>query len=1048
MSTTSLLVRRSSLGLALAAGAALLADPVTAYQARMAADAWLQSAPAPLGLKVGAHVAEVISHGDALGRVLFHEARLAGGGFLVLAADDRLEPIVALSEAPALETGEESHLYLMLRRDLGARLNRLDRLGKGPGAWPEAVARSASRWQALVAGPSIETSLVSVTDVRVQPLLQSTWSQGNAGGQYTYNMFTPNNYVCGCVATSMSQLMRFHTWPTAGIGVKTFTVKVDGVSRSLTTRGGDGSGGAYLWSSMPLSPGYTTLEGERAMIGALTYDAGVSVNMSYAADGSGASDHTAATQLKGTFKYANAVFGSNGGELTGQGLEAMVIPGLEAGYPVILGISGDKGGHSIVCDGYGYSGATRYYHLNLGWGGSYNAWYALPTIDSSPSFDLVDDCIYNVFPSGTGEILSGRVTDAAGAPVAGVSVTDGTVTAVTSATGVYGLKGLTPGVHTVTASGGGAAWPTAVRILSASADYGTAGNLWGVDLVQGSGATPTIAPAPASTEVKVGGTVTFTAGATGLGPLHFAWTRNGAPVGTDAPQYTLTGAALADDQASIGLRVTGTQGAADAPPATLSVVRLYNGTFEHGADGWNLWANGVVLGTGWYTEIDPHAGKQWLCLGDWTSTCTDFAMQDVPLPDAGSIGLSFWMGILNKSATPAAASNLFKVKVLDATGATLATLASADNTGAQTSGGKVTWKAYGPYDLTPWRGQTVRLRFESYQPGGDNTGTVFALDDIALTLLAGPRASLPATPLTLATGARTPFTATVTGFTSDNRVDWSVTPGGGTFDPVRTAGDGAATTQFTAGSAAGVFTVSATPVEPGGAAATRSVILMDPATIPVSVTPATALAALAQPVSLTATVGTLTDGTVTWTCSGGAFTSTGANAAAWSSATPGTFTVTATSNGAPTRSAAAQITVVDLAAVNLAISPASVILRPGLSQAFTCTGDLGYGVDWSLTSPALHVDTGLSTTVTVPSTVPLTTATYTLTAVHKASASRSATATLTVKGIDLNGDGAADPRDLLLLAAEWGKPASSPANFKGSGTVDDTDLATLLNEIK
>lgn len=1036
----------TALCLALAAGGALQAEPVTALQAQAAARAWLQRTPAPMGTSLGVEVAEVVTHGDAAGKQLFHEVRLAGGGFVILAADDRIDPVVALCEGEALDGGPESHLDLLLRKDMKARLARVESFGKGPGL-PEDLNRAEGRWRDLLFPTTIDSHVATVSDMRVAPLVKSFWNQATANAQLTYNYYTPNNYVCGCVATAMAQLMRFHQWPTAGIGAKTFRVKVDGVAQNLVTRGGDGAGGAYVWSSMPLSPSASTTTAERQMIGSLTYDAGLAVNMSYAADGSGASSQTAAAQLKATFKYANVVFGFTGGELTGDGLEAMVLPNLDAGLPVMLGITGAAGGHSIVCDGYGYTGATRYYHLNMGWGGSSNAWYALPGIDSSPSFNLIDECIYNVFPAGSGEILSGRITDAAGNPVPGVTVTDGTLSATTGDTGIYALKGAATGIKTITATKSGATYPSAVRIMNASVDTGDPGNIYGVDLVQNGGATPLITPAPASTEVKLGGSATFSAGATGQGPLHFAWTKNGSAIGTDSPTCTLTGATLADDQASIGLRVTGSQGTADAAPATLSVVRLFNGTFEYGQSGWNLWSDGVVLGAGYYSEVDPHAGKSWLCIGDWASSCTDFAMQDVELPATGSLGLSFWMGIRNASAAPATAANLFKVKVLSTTGTTLATLMGADNTAAEVANGKAVWKAYGPYDLTPWKGQTIRLRLESYQPGGDKTGTVFAIDDLALLVTQGPRAAMTATPLTLATGAQAPFTATVTGQASDNRVDWSVTGAGGTFNPARTAGDGSATTTFTAGATPGAYTVTATPVETG-TAATRPVTLVDPATVTVGLVPSATLVNLSQAVTLTASVGSLTDGSVTWTCNGGAFTAQGGTTATWSSAAAGSYTLTATSNGAPTRAASVQVTVVDLGAVSLALTPASAILRPGGTCLFTCSGDMGLGVDWHLTTGAGHADTGLSTTVTVPATVPLATATYTLTATHKVATTRTATATITVKGVDLNGDGAADPRDLLTLAAEWGKGAASPANFKGSGTVDDTDLGTLLDQIK
>jgi hypothetical protein len=57
----------------------------------------------------------------------------------------------------------------------------------------------------------------AIADVRIQPLLATTWSQGTAAdGNACFNFFTPpymagspNNSVCGCVATAMAQLMHY-----------------------------------------------------------------------------------------------------------------------------------------------------------------------------------------------------------------------------------------------------------------------------------------------------------------------------------------------------------------------------------------------------------------------------------------------------------------------------------------------------------------------------------------------------------------------------------------------------------------------------------------------------------------------------------------------------------------------------------------------------------------------------------------------------------------------------------------------------------------------
>ncbi len=171
-----------------------------------------------------------------------------------------------------------------------------------------------------------------------------------------------------------------------------------------------------IWSNMVLSPSGSSTVAQRQAIGALCADAGVSVNMDYNMSGSGESGaymEDVQGALVNTFGYANAICGEiNGTTTIGAGLNGMVNPNLDAGCPVLFGINDGSSGHAIVCDGYGYNLSTLYHHLNLGWSGSYTAWYNLPTIDADGyTFNSVDSCIYNVWTNGTGEIISGRVTD-------------------------------------------------------------------------------------------------------------------------------------------------------------------------------------------------------------------------------------------------------------------------------------------------------------------------------------------------------------------------------------------------------------------------------------------------------------------------------------------------------------------------------------------------------------------------------------------------------------------------------------------------------------
>ena len=215
----------------------------------------------------------------------------------------------------------------------------------------------------------------------------------------------------------MAQLMYYHRYPAAGIGQRLFTITVLDKEQPAFTRGGDGAGGPYQWDEMVPAPDCTITAAQRQAIAALCYDAGVAVRMSYAPEGSGSDAFAVTAALKSTFAFRNGISGANNGRNVGTGLADMINPNLDAEYPVILGILG-RTGHAVVADGYGYDASTRiktlYHHVNMGWGGHEDIWYNLPDIGN---YDTIPVCIYNIFPEGTGEIISGRVTDASGQPI-------------------------------------------------------------------------------------------------------------------------------------------------------------------------------------------------------------------------------------------------------------------------------------------------------------------------------------------------------------------------------------------------------------------------------------------------------------------------------------------------------------------------------------------------------------------------------------------------------------------------------------------------------
>jgi hypothetical protein len=268
----------------------------------------------------------------------------------------------------------------------------------------------------------------TVQEVRVAPLLGSQWNQKNVTNQTggllaCYNYYTPHdasgtitegstgNWPCGCVATAIGQMMRFHEFPASMAGPDVpLRPQEEAVAGNLTTY-------------------------EREKVGDLLRDLGTATQTSYGQWSSTAP----AANVPGAFAsygYANVKLGT---DIESQ-FHLMLRSNLAARKPVFLPIYNNFGGHAVVADGLGVTGGTAYYHINLGWGGVDDAWYSLPFIQTYSVFGIA---VYNIMPTESGEIVGARVAcQGVGVSGATVDVLDGVAlirSTQTDGNGVFGV---------------------------------------------------------------------------------------------------------------------------------------------------------------------------------------------------------------------------------------------------------------------------------------------------------------------------------------------------------------------------------------------------------------------------------------------------------------------------------------------------------------------------------------------------------------------------------------------------------------------------------
>ena len=489
------------------------AVPMNANQAAKVVKGWLKANPQPLQTNLGGQIDCVQTFAGADGEPIYYIVNLLPQGFAIVSADDLVEPVIGFSAGETYEASQDSPLVTLISRDLPSRLavvrrnQKASRLGEknltpSAKALQKACAKAKDKWARLgrdgesakKGGASgsftdpgeIEFTASRISEVRAGPLVRSRWHQTTACNTNLYNYYTPENFPCGCVATAMSQLIRYHEYPTVGVGEGCSTVWVESDKETICLRGGDGNGGPYDWGLMEFVPGCNTTDQQRRAIGALCSDAGVATDTNYYEAGSAADMDAAADALKRTFRYRNVIYGSNRGNEVGSALRTMINPNLDGGYPTLLAIySNQERGHAVICDGYGYDSSTLYHHINMGWAGHNDAWYNLPEI---ADYDIVIACLYNIFPSFMGEIISGRITDQAGDPISEVTVTAGSDNAVdsdasTNNKGIYALtliRSNTP--YTVSAQKKGYRFKSSSVTTRRSQDFqAMSGNVWALD---------------------------------------------------------------------------------------------------------------------------------------------------------------------------------------------------------------------------------------------------------------------------------------------------------------------------------------------------------------------------------------------------------------------------------------------------------------------------------------------------------------------------------------------------------------------------------------
>ena len=207
----------------------------------------------------------------------------------------------------------------------------------------------------------------------VAPLLKTTWSQ-----DAPYNALLGYNYT-GCVATTISQVLKYHEWPVQGMGNVSYVNTSD--NRTLS---GNLNLSQYDWANMLSNydaPVQAT-QAQRNAVAKLMKDVGLASGMQYHPGFAVATNQGAFDAFVKHFDYqATCVYQSTEGPSV---FADLLRQELVDGFPFYFyGATKDyKGAHAWVVDGFDDKG---FFHMNFGWNGQSNGYYSLSALNLSQS---------------------------------------------------------------------------------------------------------------------------------------------------------------------------------------------------------------------------------------------------------------------------------------------------------------------------------------------------------------------------------------------------------------------------------------------------------------------------------------------------------------------------------------------------------------------------------------------------------------------------------------------------------------------------------------
>ena len=304
-----------------------------------------------------------------------------GGGYVVVAADDRARAILAYGDRGAIDP---------------------DNLPVGCAAWLKSYEDEIVSLKDIPDGrDSRNTRGVAYPSVKVGPMVPVRWGQGSP-----YNDMCPvdnttgQRALVGCGATAMAQIMGYHRYPERPQGSVSYSDVKQGVDRTMDFD----TEPAFDWDAILDTDAPSHGEAVARLMKCAAYGA----EMDFSSQTSISYLRTCSEALYRYFGYDRGICRYERAIMDDQAWIDMLVGELTAGRPVIYEgrASAGQEGHIFVCDGYDGDGM---FHINWGWEGRSDGYYSLSALTptsqglggTSSDYTRMQVVTANIAPAGS-----------------------------------------------------------------------------------------------------------------------------------------------------------------------------------------------------------------------------------------------------------------------------------------------------------------------------------------------------------------------------------------------------------------------------------------------------------------------------------------------------------------------------------------------------------------------------------------------------------------------------------------------------------------------